>query len=84
MNPIVFIYYLFFAELSLHCCLVFLSNCGEQEDSLVAVYLLLIAVASCCRAQALEHTVLSSCATLLSSCASQALTHRLSNCGSQA
>ena len=81
---IVFIYYLFFTELSLLCCMVFLSSCREQGDSLVAVYLLLIAVASHCRAQALEHTLLSSCGTLLSSCASQALKHSLSSCGSQA
>ena len=45
--------YLFLAALDLRCCTWAFSSYGEQGVLFVAVHGLLIAVASCCRAQAL-------------------------------
>ena len=47
--------YLVLAVLGLHCCVQAFSSCSEQGLLFVAVQGLLIVVASCCRAQALEH-----------------------------
>ena len=45
--------YLFLAALGLHCCARAFSSCGEQGLLFIVVCVLLIAVSSLCRAQAL-------------------------------
>ena len=47
--------YLFLAVLGLHCCAWAFSSCCEKGLLFIAVRRLLIAVASHCRARALEH-----------------------------
>ena len=77
--------YYFFATLGLRCCMQAFSSCGEQGLLFVAVHGLLIVVASlCCGAWALgaRASVVVACGP--SSCGSQALERRLSNCGAWA
>ena len=60
------------------------SGCGERGLLFVAVHRLLIAVASRCRAWALDMRASVVVAHGLSSCGSRALECRLSSCGSRA
>ena len=67
----------FLAALSLHCCEGFSLVVGSKGYPLVAVWGLLIEVASL----VVEH---GSRVRVLSSCGSRALVHRFSSCSSQA
>ena len=71
--------------LGLHCSAGAFSSFGERGLLFVAVYGLLIVVASlCCRARALGVWASVVVARRLSSCGSRALEHRLSSCGTRA
>ena len=73
------------AALGLRCCTWAFSSCGEQGLLFTVVLIgLLIAVASCCRAQALGTWASVIVAHGLSSCGSRALERRPSSCGAQA
>ena len=72
--------YLFLVALSLRCCAPAFSSCSERGLLFIAVRGLLIAVASCCGAQALGTWASVVVARGLNSCGSRALEHRLSSC----
>ena len=79
----VFLFYLFLAVLGLRCCVDFSLVSESKGYSLVAVFRLLLAVASLCRgAWALGHSGFSSCSTWVQQLWLPGSTvHRLSSCG---
>ena len=85
-NLFLYLYiYLFGAALGLCCCARAFCSCSEWRLIFVAVFRLLIVVASlCCGARALGTWASVVVACRLSSCGSRALKHRLSSCGTRA
>ena len=72
------------AALGLYCSAQAFFSCGERGLLFVTVRGLLIAMASCCGAQALGRQASVVVAHGLSSCGSQALERRLGSCGARA